>query len=53
MKLATLRDGTRDGALVVVRRDGAAFARAHDVARTLQAALDAWEATEPGPIPLA
>ncbi|HET9155616.1 MAG TPA: fumarylacetoacetate hydrolase family protein [Myxococcaceae bacterium] len=48
MKLATLRDGTRDGALVVVRRDGAAFARAHDVARTLQAALDAWEATEPG-----
>ena len=48
MKLATLRDGTRDGALVVVRRDGGAFARAHDVARTLQAALDAWESTEPG-----
>ena len=48
MKLATLRDGTRDGALVVVRHDGAAFARAHDVARTLQAALDAWESTEPG-----
>src|SRR5215468_681558 len=48
MKLATLRDGTRDGALVVVRRDGTAFARAHDVARTLQVALDAWEATEPG-----
>src|SRR5215470_16488611 len=48
MKLATLRDGTRDGALVVVRRDGTAFARAHDVARTLQAALDAWEGTEPG-----
>ncbi|HSP18288.1 MAG TPA: fumarylacetoacetate hydrolase family protein, partial [Myxococcaceae bacterium] len=48
MKLATLRDGTRDGALVVVRRDGATFARAHDVARTLQAALDAWESTEAG-----
>ena len=47
MKLATLRDGTRDGALVVVRRDGVTFARAHDVARTLQAALDAWERTEP------
>lgn len=46
MKLATLRDGTRDGALVVVRRDGAAFVRAHDVARTLQSALDAWESTE-------
>jgi fumarylacetoacetate (FAA) hydrolase len=48
MKLATLRDGTRDGALVVVRRDGATFARAHDIARTLQAALDAWETIEPG-----
>jgi fumarylacetoacetate (FAA) hydrolase len=48
MKLATLRDGTRDGALVVVRRDGTAFARAYDVARTLQSALDAWDATEPG-----
>ncbi len=48
MKLATLRDGTRDGALVVVRRDGATFARAHDVARTLQAALDAWDSTEAG-----
>ncbi len=48
MKLATLRDGTRDGALVVVRRDGASFARAHDVARTLQAALDAWGSTETG-----
>ena len=48
MKLATLRDGTRDGALAVIRHDGAAFARAHDVARTLQAALDAWDATEPG-----
>jgi len=48
MKLATLRDGTRDGALVVVRRDGASFARAHDVARTLQSALDAWGSTEAG-----
>jgi fumarylacetoacetate (FAA) hydrolase len=48
MKLATLRDGTRDGALVVVRHDGTAFLRAHDVARTLQAALDAWSSTEPG-----
>jgi len=47
MKLATLRDGTRDGTLVVVRRDGSTFVRAHDVARTLQSALDAWEATEP------
>ncbi len=43
MKLATLRDGSRDGALVVVRRDGAVFARARAVAPTMQAALDDWE----------
>ncbi|WP_242371321.1 MULTISPECIES: fumarylacetoacetate hydrolase family protein [Anaeromyxobacter] len=47
MRLATLRDGSRDGRLVVVRRDGAAFADASGVAPTLQAALDAWEAREP------
>jgi len=47
MKLATLRDGTRDGALVVVRPDGRAFAPAREVARTLQAALDSWETTSP------
>ena len=47
MKLATLRDGTRDGALVVVRPDGRAFAPAREVARTLQAALDSWETTAP------
>jgi fumarylacetoacetate (FAA) hydrolase len=46
MKLATLRDGTRDGRLVVVRHDGATYAPAEGV-RTLQAALDAWETTEP------
>ena len=43
MILATLRDGTRDGALVVVRRDHAVFARATHVAPTLQAALDRWQ----------
>src|SRR5271165_3866233 len=47
MKLATLRDGTRDGALVVVRPDGRAFAPAREVARTLQAALDSWPAVAP------
>jgi fumarylacetoacetate (FAA) hydrolase len=47
MKLATLRDGTRDGALVVVRPDGQAFAPARDVARTLQAALDTWATSGP------
>src|SRR5271169_3589875 len=47
MKLASLRDGTRDGALVVVRPDGGAFAPAREVARTLQAALDTWTTTAP------
>lgn len=42
MKLATLRNGTRDGRLVVVSKD---LTRATDAARiapTLQAALDKW-----------
>jgi fumarylacetoacetate (FAA) hydrolase len=47
VKLATLRDGGRDGTLVVVRRDGAVFARAEGVAPTLQAALDDWERASP------
>ena len=47
MKLASLRDGTRDGALVVVRSDGPAFAPAREVARTLQAALDSWGTSAP------
>jgi fumarylacetoacetate (FAA) hydrolase len=48
MKLASLRSGGRDGALIVVRRDGAVFAPATAVAPTLQAALDDWERAEPG-----
>lgn len=47
MKLATLDNGTRDGALVVVRRDLAACASAEDIAPTLQAALDDWDALAP------
>ncbi|HEY4239162.1 MAG TPA: fumarylacetoacetate hydrolase family protein [Kofleriaceae bacterium] len=46
MKLATLRDGTRDGRLLVVRKDGDAGAPV-DGWRTLQAALDDWTAAEP------
>jgi fumarylacetoacetate (FAA) hydrolase len=46
MRLATLKNGTRDGALAVVRADGAALARAGRVAPTLQAALDAWDRVE-------
>jgi fumarylacetoacetate (FAA) hydrolase len=47
MKLGTLRDGSRDGELVVVRRDGAVFSRATGIARTLQAALDDWDRAAP------
>src|SRR5512144_2963625 len=39
MKLATLRDGSRDGRLVVVRRDGEAGAPAPDAWPTLLRAL--------------
>lgn len=47
MKLATLRDGSRDGRLLVVRRDGEAGAPAPDAWPTLQRALDDWNAAEP------
>lgn len=47
MRLGTIRDGTRDGRLVVVRRDGAACADARTVSPTLQAALDDWPRAEP------
>jgi fumarylacetoacetate (FAA) hydrolase len=47
MRLATLRAGGRDGTLVVVRRDGRAFARTAGIAPTLQAALDQWDRTRP------
>jgi fumarylacetoacetate (FAA) hydrolase len=48
MRLATLRDGSRDGRLAVVSKDGAALAAAGAVAPTLQAALDDWERCRPG-----
>ena len=47
MKLATLRDGTRDGRLVVVSRDLTRCAAAASIAPTLQAALDRWAAVAP------
>lgn len=47
MKLATLHNGTRDGALIVVRRDNAVYADATDIAPSLQAALDSWDAVLP------
>jgi fumarylacetoacetate (FAA) hydrolase len=47
MRLATLADGSRDGRLVVVRRDGAACADARAAASSLQDALDRWAEVEP------
>jgi fumarylacetoacetate (FAA) hydrolase len=47
MKLATLRDGSRDGRLLVVRHDGAVGAPAPETWPTLQRALDDWDAAEP------
>jgi fumarylacetoacetate (FAA) hydrolase len=47
MRLASARDGGRDGRLLVVRRDGEAAADASSIAPTLQAALDRWDACEP------
>ncbi|HUC68865.1 MAG TPA: fumarylacetoacetate hydrolase family protein [Stellaceae bacterium] len=46
MKLAALKQGGRDGTLVVVSRDLALCATAPRAARTLQAALDDWPAAE-------
>ena len=42
MKLATLRDGSRDGQLVVVSRDLASAHHASHIAARLQQALDDW-----------
>lgn len=47
MKLATLKDGTRDGRLVVVSHDLTQCTSAALVARTLQAALDDWRHAGP------
>ncbi|MDH3741545.1 MAG: fumarylacetoacetate hydrolase family protein [Hyphomicrobiales bacterium] len=47
MKLATLKDGTRDGQLVVVSRDLMKYLPARPVAATMRAALDDWDKTAP------
>jgi fumarylacetoacetate (FAA) hydrolase len=47
MRLATIRDGTRDGRLVVVSRDLTRHVEVHHIARTLQTALDDWDAVAP------
>jgi fumarylacetoacetate (FAA) hydrolase len=47
MKLCTLREGTRDGSLFVVSRDGERCVSAGEIAPSLQAALDRWELAAP------
>lgn len=47
MRLATLRDGTRDGALIVVLPDGRSYRAARQITPSLQAALDDWSRCEP------
>jgi fumarylacetoacetate (FAA) hydrolase len=47
MKLATLKDGTRDGQLAVVSRDLKTAAIADAIAPTLQRALDDWQFMAP------
>ncbi|MCO6386152.1 fumarylacetoacetate hydrolase family protein [Aliihoeflea sp. 40Bstr573] len=47
MKLATLKNGTRDGKLVLVSRDLTRYTDASFLAPTLQAALDDWRRIAP------
>lgn len=47
MKLATERDRSRDGRLLVVSRDLSAVVAATDIAATLQDALDRWDEVRP------
>src|ERR1700754_1695722 len=53
MKLATLKNGTRDGKLVVVSRDLTRFTDASFLVPTLQAALDDWRRIAPPPAAMA
>src|SRR5690348_5151494 len=47
MKLATLRDGSPDGRLIVVSRDLREAVDATHIAKSLRVALESWEKTEP------
>jgi fumarylacetoacetate (FAA) hydrolase len=47
MKLASLKEGGRDGTLIVVNRDLSRAVKAAGVAPTLQAALDDWHTVAP------
>jgi fumarylacetoacetate (FAA) hydrolase len=47
MKLASIRDGSRDGALCVIDRTGERLTGATAIAPSLQAALDDWDRVSP------
>jgi fumarylacetoacetate (FAA) hydrolase len=47
VKLATIKDGSRDGRLAVVSRDLARAVHADGIAMTMQQALDDWRAASP------
>ncbi|MFP6757889.1 MAG: FAA hydrolase family protein, partial [Alphaproteobacteria bacterium] len=47
MKLGSLKDGGRDGTLIVVSRDLARGVRVAEIAPTLQAALESWAEIAP------
>jgi len=47
MKLGSLKEGGRDGSLIVVSRDLTRAVRAKGIAPTLQAALDDWSSSAP------
>lgn len=47
MKLATIKNGTRDGQLVVVSRDLSRMTSAADIALTMQQAIDNWAELSP------
>ena len=47
MKLGSLKEGGRDGSLIVVSRDLTRAVRATGIASTLQAALDDWSSSAP------
>lgn len=47
MKLGSLKEGGRDGSLIVISRDLTRAVRAKGIASTLQAALDDWSSSAP------
>ncbi|MDF1655716.1 MAG: fumarylacetoacetate hydrolase family protein [Coxiellaceae bacterium] len=47
MKLATLKTKSRDGQLIIVSHDNQMAVSAHDIALTMQQALDNWQESEP------